>query len=43
MRTYKYQIKLSIARHFETNDQTENVNFNFKTYFRVFIDYKEND
>ena len=37
------KFKLSIAWHFETNDQIENVNFNFKAYFRVFINYKQDD
>ena len=37
------KFKLSIAWHLEINNQTKNVNFNFKIYFRDFINYKQND
>ena len=35
--------KFSTTWHSKTNEQTKNVNANFKTYFRVFVNYKQND
>ena len=37
------KLKLSTTWHSKTNEQTKNVNANFKTYFRVFVNYKQND
>ena len=35
--------KLSIAWHSKTNDQTKNANENLKAYFRVYVNYNQND
>ena len=35
--------KLSIAWHFEIDDQTENVNVDLKIYFRIYVSFNQND
>ena len=37
------KFKLFTTWHSKTNEQTKNVNVNFKTYLRVFVNYKQND
>ena len=37
------KFKFSTTWHSKTNEQTKNVNANLKTYFRVFVNYKQND
>ena len=39
----KIDIKLFIAYHFEIDNQTERVNVVMKHYFRVFVNYMQND
>ena len=36
-------LKLFIAFHFETNEQTEIINAIFKQYLRVYVNYNQND
>ncbi len=39
----KINIKLSMMYHFEINDQIEKINVIMKHYFRIFINYMQND